>query len=146
MKFVPTSRNNNGLSLFDDNFFNDFFDLPVMPFRRDFGLMKTDIKEKDGNYLLDIDLPGFDKEDIKIRLENEYLTVWASKEEKKEEKGQNGEYIRQERYTGSCSRSFYVGNVKEENIKANFRNGTLSLTVPKINEPIKEEKKYISID
>ena len=110
-------------------------------------LMKTDIKEKKDKYLIDIDLPGYEKDGIKIEIQDGYLTIHAkvNKEENDEEKGK---YVRKERYTGECSRSFYVGdNVKEEDIKAKFVNGTLKLEIPK-KEDKKElpEKKYIPIE
>ena len=110
-------------------------------------LMKTDIKEKKDRYLIDIDLPGYEKEGIKIEIQDGYLTVHA-KVDKEEDDKEKEKYVRKERYTGECSRSFYVGdNVKEEDIKAKFRNGTLTLEVPK-KEDKKElpEKKFIPIE
>ncbi len=110
-------------------------------------LMKTDIKEKKDKYLIDIDLPGYEKDGIKIEIQDGYLTVHA-KVDKSEDDNEKGKYVRKERYTGECSRSFYVGdNVKEEDIKAKFRNGTLTLEVPK-KEDKKElpEKKFIPIE
>ena len=110
-------------------------------------LMKTDIKEKKDRYLIDIDLPGYEKEGIKIEIQDGYLTVHA-KVDKEEDDKEKGKYVRKERYTGECSRSFYVGdNVKEEDIKAKFHNGTLTLEVPK-KEDKKElpEKRYIPIE
>ena len=110
-------------------------------------LMKTDIKEKKDRYLIDIDLPGYEKEGIKIEIQEGYLTVHA-KVDKEEDDKEKGKYVRKERYTGECSRSFYVGdNVKEEDIKAKFHNGTLTLEVPK-KEDKKElpEKRYIPIE
>ena len=110
-------------------------------------LMKTDIKEKKDKYLIDIDLPGYEKEGIKIEIQDGYLTIHA-KVDKVEDDSEKGKYVRKERYTGECSRSFYVGdNVKEEDIKAKFRNGTLTLEIPK-KEDKKElpEKKYIPIE
>ena len=112
-------------------------------------VMKTDIKETDDGYELVIDLPGFKKEEVKASLENGYLTISAEKaldEDEKEKK--SGRYIRRERYEGSCSRSFYVGeDVTEEDIKANFQHGILTLFVPKKEaKPAVEEKKTISIE
>lgn len=108
-------------------------------------IMKTDIKEKDEEYLIEIDLPGYEKENIKIDVEDGYLTVHANIDTKNEEK--EGKFVRKERYMGSCSRSFYVGTeVRTEDIKAAFRNGILKLEIPKIDE--KKElpnKKYIEI-
>ena len=110
-------------------------------------MMKTDIKEKDNSYEIDIDLPGFQKEEISANLENGYLTINASKGEQKEEKNENGVYIRRERYTGQCTRSFYVGDaIEQQDIKAKFENGILCLTIPKKEERKVEQKKYIAIE
>ena len=96
-------RKNWGMNVFDDFLSDPFFT------NRENNLMKTDIKEKDGNYLLDMDLPGYTKENIKAELDDGYLTISASKSENIEDKNANGNYIHQERFTGECSRSFYVG-------------------------------------
>lgn len=132
----------NDFDLWDD-FFNDSFfsNKPVIK------NMKTDIREKDDKYLLDIDLPGFDKGDIKISVEDGYLTVSAKKESSSEEK-KDGNFIRKERYSGECSRSFYIGDeIETEDVKASFKNGILTLDIPK-KEKAKEipEKKYVEID
>ena len=124
------------------DFFEDVFDDPFFE-RKDIKLMKTDIKEEDGNVVVEIDLPGHEKEDIKVDLEDGYLTVKAEKNEKKED-DKKGKYIRRERFMGMCSRSYFVGNsVRHEDIKANFKNGILTLTYPKNSEP--EGKRYIEI-
>ena len=131
----------NDFDLFDEMFRDPFFD------ERESRVMKTDIKEKKDKYVIDIDLPGYEKENIKIEVEDGYLTVHATIDSNKEEK-EEGKFVRKERYMGSCSRSFYVGDdVKEEDIKATFRNGILKLEVPKVEEK-KElpEKKYIQIE
>jgi len=146
MKLVPMN-NNLGFSLFD-NMFDDMF---RDPFFTNSGsttkLMKTDIQEKDNNYILDMDLPGYDKSDIKAQLKDGYLTITAQKNTSKEDKNEKGNYIRRERYCGKCSRSFYVGeNLKEEDIKASFSNGILELTFPKKVEKKEEKIKYITID
>ena len=110
-------------------------------------IMKTDIKEKTDKYLIGIELPGYQKENIKIDVEDGYLTVHAEINSDNEEK-EEGKFVRRERYVGSCSRSFYVGNeVKSEDIKASFKNGILKIEVPK-KEYKKElpEKKYIEIE
>ena len=102
----------------------------------------------DGNYELEIDLPGFKKEDVKIQLKNGYLNIQATREEKKDEKDDKGKYVRRERYTGTCNRSFYVGSsIKHEDIHAKYENGILYVTFPK-EETKKEaeEKKFVSID
>lgn len=110
-------------------------------------IMKTDIKEKTDKYLIGIELPGYQKENIKIDVEDGYLTVHAEINSDNEEK-EEGKFVRRERYVGSCSRSFYVGNeVKSEDIKASFKNGILKIEVQK-KEYKKElpEKKYIQIE
>ena len=110
-------------------------------------IMKTDIKEKKDKYLIDIDLPGYDKENIKLEVENVYLIVHATIDNNNEEK-EEGKFVRKERYMGSCSRSFYVGDeVKSEDVNASFKNGTLKIEIPKKEENSKlSEKKYIQID
>ena len=145
MKLVP--RNNNlGFSLFD-NMFDDMFRDPFFTSSNTTKLMKTDIQEKDDKYILDMDLPGYDKEDIKAQLKDGYLTISAQKNTSNDEKDEEGNYIRRERYCGTCSRSFYVGDsIKEEDIKASFNNGILELTFPKEVPQKEEEMKYITID
>lgn len=145
MKLVPIN-NNLGFSLFD-NMFDDMFKDPFFTNSSTTKLMKTDIQEKDNNYILDMDLPGYDKSDIKAQLKDGYLTITAQKNTSKEDKDEKGNYIRRERYCGKCSRSFYVGeNLKEEDIKASFNNGILKLTFPKEVGKKEEEIKYITID
>ena len=145
MTLVP--RNNNlGVSLFD-NMFDDFFKDPFFTRNNSVKVMKTDIQEKDDNYILAMDLPGYDKEDIKAQLKDGYLTISAQKNTSNDEKDEEGNYIRRERYCGKCSRSFYVGDsIKEEDIKASFNNGILELTFPKEVPQKEEEMKYITID
>ena len=110
---------------------------PMIPTDKVFGkkeknLMKTDVQEKDGSYILDIDLPGFKKDEIKAELKNGCLTISADRSYDKDTKDEQGTYIRRERYSGSCSRSFYVGeNVKQEDMKAKFENGILQISFPK---------------
>lgn len=132
-------------SIFGENLFDDWF----TPAQREFytgqnplygknekNLMKTDVKEKDGNYELDIDLPGFKKEDVNIQLEKGYLTITAAKSLNKDEDDQKG-YIRKERWFGNCSRSFYVGeSIRSEDIKAKMEDGILHMTVPKETKQI----------
>lgn len=132
-------------SLFDD-FFTDITDNKRRPARPLPGVMKTDIKENDKEYELTIELPGYKKEDVNAELKDGYLIINANNEKNEEEKDEKG-YIRKERYFGSCSRSFFVGkNLKEEDIKAKFDNGVLTLNVPKEVEKLPEEKKYIAIE
>ena len=111
-------------------------------------LMKTDVRETEKTYELDIDLPGFKKDEIQIELKDGYLTVSAAKGLDKDEEDKKGHYIRQERYSGAMSRTFYVGDdVKQEDIKAKFENGILSLSVPKPVEQKKvETSKHIAIE
>ena len=141
MMLVP--RKNLGMSGFDDFFSDPFFARS----HREETLMRTDIKEKDGNYMLTMDLPGYDKKDIKAELNDGYLTISATKNENIDEKDKEGNYIRQERFSGECSRSFYVGSsIKQEDIKASYNNGILNLTFPKEETKQMETKKYISIE
>ena len=111
-------------------------------------IMKTDVRETDNGYELDIDLPGFKKEEINAKLENGYLTVTAAKGLDKDEKDKKGKYIRQERYAGSMSRSFYVGkDVTQEDIKAKYEDGILKLTIPKKEKkPVVEQDNHIAIE
>ena len=109
-------------------------------------MMKTDVKETDKGYELDIELPGYQKEDVKAQLKDGYLTVQAAKNVNNDEKNNEGAYIRRERYEGTMSRSFYVGeDVTEADIQAKFENGILKLSVPKKEAKKVEENKYITI-
>ena len=138
MMMVPR-RNDFDLigDLFDDSFFH----------KNESKLMKTDIKELDDKYVIDVDLPGYNKEDIKISVENGYLVINASTNEEKNEE-EKGKVIKKERYYGQCSRSFYISDdLTVEDIKASYKNGTLSLEVPKKDEQEKEsEKQYVQIE
>ena len=110
-------------------------------------MMKTDIRETDEGYELDIDLPGFKKDEIQAELKNGYLTVSAAKGLDKDEQNKKGEYIRRERYAGSMSRSFYVGeHLNEKDIKAKYEDGILKLSVPKKDVKELEQNKYIAIE
>ncbi|MBR3145819.1 MAG: Hsp20/alpha crystallin family protein [Bacilli bacterium] len=129
--------------IFDDDFFrDDFFDRKD---RMNYNLMKTDIREDENSYLLEVDLPGYSKDDIKIDITDGYLTINAKVE--KEDNDENKNYVRRERFTGEVTRSFYVGeDIKEDEVKANFKNGILTLEVPKLSlEDQKKDKKYIEI-
>ncbi|MBP3852827.1 MAG: Hsp20/alpha crystallin family protein [Erysipelotrichaceae bacterium] len=135
MKYYP------GFGRLFDDFFNDSFT------SQSTGLLKTDIREKDGSYQLSMEVPGCNKEDIQIELSQGYLKVTATRNTNKEEKDESGHMIRQERYSGSASRSFYVGDgYKEEDIKAHFENGELFITLPTEARKIEETKKVISIE
>ncbi len=138
-------------TIFGTNLFDDFFDDFMMPqTTKDFysnSLMRTDIKEHDDSYELDIDLPGYAKEDIKAQLKDGYLTVSASKKENKDQKNEEGQYIRRERYAGSMSRSYYVGkDLDEKDVHAKFEDGILKLTFPKEKPAQVEEQNVISIE
>ena len=110
------------------------------------GCMRTDVKETENGYELDIDIPGYKKEDVKAKLKDGYLTISAETNNENESKDDDGKYIRRERYYGSMSRTFYVGDgVKDEDIKAKYADGTLSLFVPK-PQPVIPEEKYIAIE
>ena len=144
--------------LFNDDFFDDFmgFDFPRFKPAADVekrlygkhasGLMKTDVRDNDGNYELDIDLPGFKKDEITLTLDKGYLVVGAAKSVNEEEKDDKGTLLRQERYSGAMQRSFYVGDgLDEDDVKAKFEDGVLSLSFPKEKEPELPEKKTIAI-
>ena len=133
------------------NFINSFFNDPF--FERPFEnassqIMKTDIHETETGYLVEMELPGYKKEDIKADLKDGYLTITAAKDETKETEDRKGKCIRKERYTGSCNRSFYVGKeLTQEDIKAAFSDGVLKLSIPKeAPKAIEEQPKYIAIE
>ena len=148
-------------SIFEENLFDDWMDFP---FNDDFdkyffgkknplygkhakNMMKTDVKETDSSYEVDIDLPGFKKDEINAKLENGYLTISAAKGLDKDEKDKKGKYIRKERYAGAMSRSFYVGDaVTQEDIKAKYEDGILKLAIPKKDAKAVENKSYIAIE
>ena len=143
-------------SIFGENLFDDWMDFP---FEREFfgknplygknakNIMKTDVRELDDHYELDIDLPGFKKDEVTAELKDGYLIISAAKGLDKDEKDKEGRMIRQERYAGSCSRSFYVGEgITEQDIKGKFEDGILKLSVPKKDAKKVEEKKTIAIE
>lgn len=140
-------------SIFGNSLFDEWMDFPFdsgfsKGSKRETSLMKTDVKEMNGAYELEMELPGYTKEDVTAQLKDGYLTIQASRNATNDEKDAKGNYIRRERYMGQCSRSFYVGEtVKQEDIRAKFENGILKLTVPKIEEqkPV-EENKFIAIE
>lgn len=145
-----------GENMFDEFFRDPFFDSKDMKKlekklygRRGKNLMKTDIRETDTGYELEMDLPGFRKDEIKASLRDGYLTISAAKGlDKDEQENTSGRYIRQERYAGACERSFYVGeDMTEDDIKGEFKHGILRLSISKKEaKPLAEEKKYISIE
>lgn len=138
---------NRAFDLFDDMFNDPFFTRTYEPVTTTH-IMKSDIQETDKGYLLDIELPGYNKEDVQAELKDGYLTITANHEENKDEKDKNGKFIRKERYTGTCKRSFYVGEqVRQEDIKAAFQNGILRLAIPKqLPQVEKEQPKLITIE
>ena len=144
-------------SIFGENLFDD--DWMNFPFNDEFwgkknplygkhaqNMMKTDIRETDGSYELDVDLPGFKKDEIKVQLKDGYLTVTAQQNTNKDEKDKEGHYIRQERYVGNMTRSFYLGDIPKEDIKAKYEGGVLRLSVPKSDMKQIENTSTISIE
>ena len=138
MKLLPglTTFNNLFDDMFDDSFFRSYN-----------SYMKTDIKEVDNQYVLDIEMPGFNKKDISVELNDGYLTISGNKSTNNDEKDTKGNIIRQERYSGSYSRSFYVGDsIKKEDITANYDNGELKIYLPKTTTKEVENHNYIPIE
>ena len=143
-------------SIFGENLFDDWMDQFDKAFwgssntlygKHAKNMMKTDVREHDKGYEIDIDLPGFKKDEIQVQLEDGYLTVSAEKGLDKDEKDKKGRYIRKERYAGAMQRSFYVGDtVTQEDIKAKYENGILSISVPKKDAKAVDAKKSIAIE
>ena len=142
-------------SIFGENLFDDFFDDFDKEFfgsrsplygKRAKNLMKTDVKETKDCYKVAIDLPGFKKDEVKVELKDGYLTVSAAKGLDKDEEDKEGRYIRQERYAGACSRSFYVGDLRPEVISGKFEFGVLRLRIPKANAALSENPRRIAIE
>ena len=144
-------------SIFGENLFDDFdnfnFDKALNRMNRELygkhsrNMMKTDVRETDNSYELDIDLPGFKKDEITIQLDNGYLSISASKGLDKDEENKNGKYIRRERYAGAMNRTFYVGgNLTQQDIQAKFEDGILKISVPKKDVQQIEQNKYIAIE
>ena len=143
-------------SIFGENLFDEWFDGSLE--KQFFGgrdplygkhaknLMKTDVKELDHGYLLDVELPGFKKDEIEIQLQDGYLTISANKQIEKEDKKEKGRYIRQERYGGQCSRSFYVGDIRPEDIQAKYEDGVLRVQIPREEESKLQKQSRISIE
>ncbi|MBQ1714798.1 MAG: Hsp20/alpha crystallin family protein [Firmicutes bacterium] len=139
-------------SIFGDNLFDEFVD-DMFPantrktYRQQPSIMRTDIRETDDSYVLDVELPGFKKEDVKLQLKDGYLNITASTQSTDEEKDDQGKFLRRERYTGAMERSFYVGeDLTEEDVKARFEKGVLTLTLPKEQPKKIEEPKFIAIE
>ncbi len=145
-------------SIFRDNLFDDMFDFD--DFDKEFNrmmrplygkhsqnMMKTDVRETENSYELDIDLPGFKKDEITVQLDNGYLSISASKGLDKNEENKDGKYIRRERYAGSMNRTFYVGSqLTQQDIQAKFEDGILKISVPKKDVQQIEQNKYIAIE
>ena len=141
-------------SIFGENLFDDWMDFSFPDIDKALygkhakNEMKTDVRETEDGYELDIDLPGFKKDEVTAQLDNGYLTIQASKGLDKEQKDKKGKYIRKERYAGTMSRSFYVGkHVTVEDVHPKYESGILSFSVPKEEaKPVEEKKHYISIE
>jgi HSP20 family molecular chaperone IbpA len=138
-------------SIFGDNLFDNFMD-DMFPesgrktFKTMPSIMRTDIKETEDQYVLSVELPGFNKEDVKLSLKDGYLNISATAQNEEEEE-KDGKFLRRERYTGAMTRSFYVGeDITEEDVKAKFGNGVLTLALPKEAPKKIEEPKYICIE
>lgn len=138
-------------NLFDDFFNDDFMRLPAWgrhdPLYGKHGknLMKTDVRETEDTYEVDIDLPGFKKDEITVDLKEGYLTIQAAKGLDKDEQDKKGKYIRQERYAGACSRSFYVGDIKPEDVSAKYEDGILKISLPKAGKKELPKQSTIAI-
>ena len=149
--YLPTLFGENLMDVFED-FDRDFFRGMRMPEHVLYGknaphMMKTDVRETDTGYEIDMDLPGLKKDEINIELHNGTLTVSTRKSLEKKDEEKSGKLLRQERYSGSMSRSFYVGeHITEEDVKARFEDGVLHLTLPKKDAKKAEEKKTILIE
>ena len=142
---VPMRRNRNLLSELMTDPFDAFFNAAAAPAqamqKMSPTLMRTDIKETDGGFELVIDLPGFKKDDVQAELKDGYLTITAQTQTESEDKDEKGTYVRKERFSGKCSRTFYVGDdIEEDDIKAKFEDGTLKIDVPKKQEQPKLEE------
>ena len=143
-------------SIFGENLFDDFFSDPfemMVPTRNALygkhgkNLMKTDVRETENSYELDIDLPGFKKDEVNVELKDGYLTISAAKGLDKDQEDKKGKYIRQERYAGACSRSFYIGeDVPAEDISAKYEDGILRLSVPKADQKELPKTSTIAIE
>ena len=142
-------------SIFGEDLFDNFFEDFTRPARSvarysvpTATVMRTDVKETETGYELDVDLPGYKKENVQVELKDGCLTVTAKTAQSKDEQDENGIYIRRERYSGTCSRAFYVGeDIEQNDIKAKFEDGILKLSVPKKEaKPKVEENRYITIE
>ena len=149
--YLPTIFGENLMDVFDDfdrSFFRNFGNMDRALYGKHAqNMMKTDVKETDEGYEVDIDLPGFKKDEIQLELNNGYLTISTQKALEKDEKNKKGRMLRQERYAGMMQRSFYVGeHITEEDVKASYESGVLHLVLPKKDAPRLPEKKTIQIE
>ena len=147
MAMFPALMNDTMFSdLFDDPFFEGWRNMENVGTRESnmsMGMMSTDVRESDKGYMVDIDMPGFKKEDISLELQNGYLTVSAHRDSSHDDKAEDGKWLRRERYVGSCSRSFYVGeDMKDSDIHASYKDGTLCLELPKPQAQQQVETKH----
>lgn len=147
MAMFPALMNDTMFSdLFDDPFFEGWRNMENVGTRESnmsMGMMSTDVRESDKGYMVDIDMPGFKKEDISLELQNGYLTVSAHRDSSHDDKAEDGKWLRRERYVGSCSRSFYVGeDMKDSDIHASYKDGTLCLELPKLQAQQQVETKH----
>ena len=146
MMLVPTRSNDFFSDFLSDPFDMGFFGKTGRGQKPAPAMMKTDIRETEGAFQLDIDLPGFKKENVRAELQDGYLTVSATTQSESEDSNEEGTYLRKERFTGSCSRSFYVGDdISEDDISAKYENGILSLVIPKVTQKL-PERSYIAIE
>lgn len=143
---VPALWNDNLFDVFDSMFNDNFYRGNPVLGHRERNIMKTDVRETADSYEVDVDLPGFRKDEVNVQLEDGYLTISAAKQVSKDEKDKKGSFIRRERYEGSCSRGFYVGSdVKKKDISAKMEDGILRLTFPKKTEKEAAQSRLIEI-
>ena len=149
--YLPTVFGENLMDVFDDfdrNFFRGFGNIDHTLYGKHAQhMMKTDVKELEDSYEVDVDLPGFKKDEIHLELNNGYLTISSEKTLEKDNEGKKGKMLRQERYSGVMQRSFFVGeHLTEEDIKASYDSGVLHVIIPKKDAPKAPEKKTILIE
>ena len=146
--YLPTVFGENLMDAFDDfDLFRGFGNVDRALYGKHAqNVMKTDVKETDDGYEVDVDLPGFKKDEINLDIKDGYLTVSAEKGLDKKEEDKKGRILRQERYAGVCSRSFYVGNVKPEDVKAKYESGVLSVVLPKVDQKKLASESKIAIE
>lgn len=138
------NKNNRKNDIYKDDFYD--FCKPFFSFNRNMMSMKTDIQERKDKYIIEVDLPGLEKKDIDIYIEDGYLNICVNKSEDLSDKDKKGNYLRRERHFGSQCRSFYIGEVKEDNIHANYNKGILTIDIPKKDIVENSNKKHIEID